>query len=70
MSAQQFFRTKVRPSIEKFARTPEEALALVSALFLWECQSIVQYFRAPLQEQEIIDPGRVFGGHSEMDEVE
>ena len=69
-SARRFFRTKVLPEIEEFARTHEEVLALVAGLFLEECQSIVQHFRAPLQEQEIIDPGRVFGGHSEMDEVE
>ena len=68
-SARQFFRTQVLPAIEEFARTPEEALALVADLFLWLCQSITRYSRVPLEVQEECEPERIFAGHKAMDEV-
>ena len=69
-SARRFFRTKVLPEIEEFARTHEEVLALVAGLFLEECQSITLCFRQPLVKQEISEPERVFEGHEAMDEVD
>ena len=68
-SARQFFRTQVLPAIEEFARTPEEALALVADLFLWLCQSITRYSRVPLEVQEECEPERIFAGHKAMDKV-
>jgi len=35
---EKFFQKTLLPAIEGFARTPEEALALVTDIFEWECK--------------------------------
>jgi len=49
---EKFFQKTLLPAIEKFARTPEEAQALVTDIFEWECKSIARHYKVPLQVQE------------------
>ncbi len=64
------FFTLILPELTSFARTPEEAAALLAELFLWEANSIANAFKSPLQTQEIMEPEKVFGGHQAMDDVD
>ncbi len=61
---------KVWPQIKSFARTPEEEKALLAELLLWEANSLANYFKAPLQTQEIDEPEKLFEGRQAMDKAD
>ena len=63
-----FLFEKVWLAVQEFARTPEEALALMADLFKWCSESIVRSAKIPLQTQEVLEPEKVFDGHGAMDE--
>ncbi len=69
-SQERFLAEKILPAIRDFSRTDEETLALATDLFDWECQSISRYFKAPLQQQELDEPEKLYDGHKAMDKVE
>jgi hypothetical protein len=65
-----FFRTQILPAFTEFARTPEEADALLADLFIKQCESVAIPFKLILQTQELETPELVFEGHGTMDDVD
>ena len=61
---------RIWPQIKDFARTPEEADTLLAELLVWESNSLANYFKRPLQIQEICEPEKLFEGRKAMDKAD